>query len=373
MIGNGIPPNEQIRPRLRRCKICTLPPPCPHQTIENAKVLLINELKTYPHNPTASICQSYHRTGRCQSMHKRNYCQYNHPPMENIVFNQDIVHQHQHLADAHTTVQLKNVNQCVLCKLNLSCNTHYILSKFDKERQTDRDDDDSKQRCPLCTLYLPCIHFTTTKELEMHKQEKINYSRRYPIKTTYGQPNCIRWVQTGSCSMYDTLGVCCFWHPQIYASEKMHGLNGMPGEHSSSGGMMNIGKTKLARLMYEQDQVNLNVVRKRSEFPMNPKTNKPNKTQWAFPSPPLFKLGFKKKKKKLSALAKLKKKQKNKKRNAQLCVNVEQSNVHNEEMKKEETEDQRETRLDDERKERKQFTKERLTLRTLYWHLNDND
>ena len=125
--------------------------------------------------------------------------------------------------------------------------------------------------------------------------------------------------------------------------------------------------------MYEQDQVNLNVVRKRSEFPMNPKTNKPNKTQWAFPSPPLFKLGFKKKKKKLSALAKLKKKQKNKKRNVQLCVNVEQSNVHNEEMKKEETEDQRETRLDDERKERKQFTKERLTLRTLYWHLNDID
>jgi hypothetical protein len=25
--------------------------------------------------------------------------------------------------------------------------------------------------------------------------------------------------------------------------------NGMPGKHSSSGGMMNIGKTKLARLM----------------------------------------------------------------------------------------------------------------------------
>ena len=42
-------------------------------------------------------------------------------------------------------------------------------------------------------------------------------------------------------------------------------------------------------------------------------------------------------------------------------------------MKKEETEDQRETRLDDEKKERKQFTKERLTLRTLYWHLNDID
>ena len=44
-------------------------------------------------------------------------------------------------------------------------------------------------------------------------------------------------------------------------------------------------------------------------------------------------------------------------------------------MKKEETEDQRETRLslDDERKGKKQFTKERLKLRTLYWHLNDID
>ena len=425
---NGPPPGEQIRPRLRRCKICTLPPPCSHLSLQTAKQLLLDELSTYPLNQTASICPSYYRSGSCTSMNKRNGCTFRHPPITSplVVLGTDyssITNRQCVPNNLKTKIDAKHADpksRCILCKLNMQCKTHFSLSKYDQLNLAKRPNavndplpspEPPPQRCPLCTLILPCSHFTNASELQLKRHQEKEYTKRYPIKATYGQPNCMHWVQTGSCAMYDNLGICKFWHPQIYANKRFHlddpvitieeatstadiascrsessafhGIDGLPGEHQSSHGSMKVGKTRLAIETYKQDLVNLEAARERCYYPMNSKTKKPNKKQWSFPSPGLFRRGLKIKEQK-SGLNRLrvqkkrtfKKYKKNKKKTdgdtegtgtseSKTGANKESTeNKKIKECKVAKTDEEIERRLENEKK----LSRLRRELQRIYWH-----
>ena len=333
----GPSPNSQIQPRLRRCKICTLPPPCKHQTIRVARSNLIDELSLYPINPNAEICPSYFKTGCCESMHKRNHCIYQHPPITSplVVLHTDHINMKGNrqsvTPDLFPTILHDPHFPCNLCKLKLPCTTHHHFSKYDIATFTKRGTHTEQlERCPLCTLPMPCTHFTTHQELENARATEANHDKRYPIDNT--NSNCIHWVQTGSCVMHDTLGICLFWHPKSYANKRVnldplqletrilsvaelanydrdhhdvHGHDGLPGVHRSSGGSMKVRKTKLALEIQRQDSINIEEVRKRSWFPLDKNTGKPNKMQWKFPSPPACKLPLNEKIKEVWSLKKL--------------------------------------------------------------------
>ena len=331
-ISNGPPPNEQIRPRLRRCSICTCPPPCKHLSLKEAQSALVTELEQYPINEGSDPCQEYYANGRCRSMTHRGHCIYSHPPLSSplVVLAQDYIdrpgHTRQYAADEYEISPFDGDDQfsklsrqkCSLCRLHMDCKTHPNNVHVSRARKKQRDSTfaaSSSNRCPLCTLLMPCSHFSSAEELFAAREEEEQYQSRYPIRKTKGQPNCIHWVQSGCCASYDSLGVCMFWHPKNYANKRVnlgplilhddrtssiadyasfgrehygiHGLPGFPGEHRSSGGMMKAGKIKLALDMYYQDSVNIAEARRRSFFPLNKKTGKPNVKQWNFPSPPL--------------------------------------------------------------------------------------
>ena len=401
LIQFGALPNSQIRPCLRRCLICTLRPPCKHTTVQQAKALLVQELSSYPENPNQTVCPSYARTGQCHSMTKRFHCIYAHPPITDptVVLGTDYTNNVQHIPDRVKPVQ-DATNDCILCKLRMQCSTHFKLSKQDRKtrrRQQQMQTDDSlstthtlstsprpHQRCPLCTLPLPCSHFANLKELNAKRKEELAYTKRYPIKSTFGQPNCIHWVQSGTCVMHDTLGICMFWHPQIYANKRIHlddpiqinahstsladiasyrshtlgfhGMNGLPGEHRSSGGCMKIGKSKLLNQMHKQDCINVEAARARCFYPLNLKTGKPNVKQWSFPSPPLFKLGVQKKAKTVPfGLKKLLRKGKRSRKT--------KGNINGGE-----TEEEKDARRVKGKREAKRLSLLRFALLKIYWH-----
>lgn len=331
-IGNGPPPSEQIRPRLRRCLICTCPPPCKHLSLKEAQALLIEELEQYPINYGSEPCQDYFQSGQCCSLKHRGHCIYSHPPLNSplVVLGTDCIdrpgHTRQYVPDAYEITPAVEDNhfsklsrhKCQLCRLRMECKTHPNNVHLSQARKQHRDftfAKSSENRCPLCTLLMPCSHFQSVEELRDARKQEEKHGARYPIQSTRGRPNCIHWVQSGNCAMYDSLGICMFWHPKNYGNKRVnlgplishddrtssiadyasfgrehfgiHGIDGFPGEHRSSGGVMKAGKTKLALEMYRQDSVNIAEARKRSQFPLNKETGKPNYAQWNFPSPPL--------------------------------------------------------------------------------------
>ena len=215
--------------------------------------------------------------------------------------------------------------------------------------------------------------------------------------------------------MYDNLGICKFWHPQIYANKRFHlddpviineeaistadiascrsessafhGIDGLPGEHQSSHGSMKVGKTRLAIETYKQDLVNLEAARERCYYPINSKTNKPNQKQWSFPSPGLFRRGLKTKKKKsgLDRLRALKKKRtfkKYKKNKRKTGVDTEgtlesktganeestEENKKIKECKVTKTDEEIESLLENEKLKQKNLGRLRRELQRRYWH-----
>ena len=381
----GPTPNQQIRPRLRRCQICTLPPPCQHQSLSNAKKSLIKDLQQYPINEHAPMCTSYFATGHCLSIMKHQHCIYHHPPVHDsplVVLNTDHIakkgHRIQYVPDLLPTKLDQKLlgHKCVLCRLHMKCSTHHTHSKYDVDwKKSQPQYVKPAERCPVCTLPMPCTHFTNVKELNLARKKEAAHEGRYPIDNT--NANCIHWVQRGTCVMYDTLGLCLFWHPKSYANKRInlekltldrtiaasaadsahfkcedhyyriHGLSGLPGEHRSSGGSMKVGKSKLATEIQRQDSMNIAAARKRSFFPLNPKTGLPNTRQWNFPSPPLCKEILKEKHQEVWSLKKL---------------------LHKDKMK--ETEEDRDKRIAGERKKARQLHQERFSLQHKLWNSN---
>lgn len=387
--------HARIYPRLRRCSICTLPPPCRHRTIKVAAAELKEELASYPENPGAEPCHEFWATGCCHSMQKWKRCHFAHPSFKKdscIVFLHEVMTSDDEHCDvddrkresawaspskerkkakprrpslmkrlpsssfAHPVFEKPAPLSCSICRIGLPCKSHFAKSPFaDKgggeakeyERKLQRAKDFSENRCPLCTLPLPCQHFVTDNALKRARKNNEIHASRYPL--TPGAPYCVRFQRMGSCPCFDSLGVCLFWHPKIYANKlrnldalpvsphlkvvdqnrqasvkrstglrktlsvfskigeicgvgagiaeynpglnkksQLHGFDGLPGEHRSSGGHSFSSKSNIAvlRAMYVQDKANVSKALRRSEGKSRPKIEE----QWAFPSPPSSRL-----------------------------------------------------------------------------------
>ena len=283
-----------IIPKVPRCRVCTLRGGCNHHTFNEALQYLKDEINSYPQQPEKEVCYNFMKYGYCKSFQNQKHCNFHHPL--------DLVEFPKRMKIA----QLR----CPVCTLP-ACNIHKQAKKMRKnERKTNRKSKEiasktlaansgfmkedeiiqrknyESARCMICTLKLPCKHFPNFESMKDLCQKERSMRERYPRDGETSE-KCLYFMFTGNCPMYDTHGVCLFWHPPGYANHTIrlpdeikkgdsellgygHGYNGLPGWHRSMGsyGNENLPTKSLrtTRLMLEQDERNLTELRKRLAF-----------------------------------------------------------------------------------------------------------
>ena len=144
---SGEIPDDAILPKLRRCKICLLTPPCRHVSHNQAVQALKDEINSLPKNKKSKgLCEEFNHLGICTSYLKRGRCAFYHPK-HRVVFPKK---------------QSRKEKRCPVCTLP-DCHKHPEATKL-RNRIEKRiwvppvpvvRPTEAKPRCFLCTLPLP--------------------------------------------------------------------------------------------------------------------------------------------------------------------------------------------------------------------------
>ena len=117
---------------------------------------------------------------------------------------------------ANTLLQTEAPRSCSLCRIGLPCSTHHHKSPFsgkgggedaEYQRSLQKAKDFSQKRCPLCTLKIPCQHFSSHDALENARKNNVKHASRYPLPEN--APYCLRFQKDGILPRYDSLGSAC--------------------------------------------------------------------------------------------------------------------------------------------------------------------
>ena len=292
-------PLGTIHPGFRKCKMCTLDPPCSHVTWNESIRALKDEIQSYPQNPTMPTCEEFNHYGTCTSYFSRLRCHFHHP-LEYVVF---------------PVKQKRNKKRCPICTLP-NCFKHTAAkdgrNKIERRLwvlPVNSNKIKTVERCYLCTVPLPCRHFSCCEDMAIHLNNEKSFRERYP-RDGLTSEKCLYFYFTGNCPAFDSCGTCLYWHPPRYANHAIrltgelqkkdaemvgygHGYRGLPGGHRSTGcygnNELKVDSVRTARLMINQDIKNIAAARKKLEFGCG--RNSCFK-KWKMHSPPLSRLGF---------------------------------------------------------------------------------
>ncbi|ETW04849.1 hypothetical protein, variant 1 [Aphanomyces invadans] len=64
---------------LKRCKVCTLVPPCAHTTLDHIHNRVLRLRAMYPQDNQRDVCPDFKHTGLCHVFNRKGRCMYDHP------------------------------------------------------------------------------------------------------------------------------------------------------------------------------------------------------------------------------------------------------------------------------------------------------
>ncbi|ETV64295.1 hypothetical protein, variant 3 [Aphanomyces astaci] len=70
---------------LKRCKVCTLVPPCAHTTLQHLHDRVVRLRAMYPQNNQRDVCPDFKHTGICHVFNRKGRCLYDHPPELHVI------------------------------------------------------------------------------------------------------------------------------------------------------------------------------------------------------------------------------------------------------------------------------------------------
>jgi hypothetical protein len=302
-------PDDAIFPKLRRCKLCLLLPPCNHVSYNQAVQALRDEINSLPKNKKKNgLCEEFNHLGICSSYLTRGRCRFYHPKQRVIL----------------PKKMSRSEKRCPVCTLP-DCHEHReatkLRNKIEKRIWVPPTPSalptEPKPRCFICTLPLPCAHFGVRDDMNSFLEQEKARRSMYPTKGETAE-RCLYFLFTGTCPSFDSSGTCLFWHPPRYANHAIrledeldkedhelvgygHGFSGLPGAHRSTGpygnAEYNPESLKVSRRMINQDIQNTAEVRRKLEFGHG-RTRKFK--AWKISNPPLSRAGLLDKDRKLS-------------------------------------------------------------------------